>query len=239
MNVGSHRLVPAENTSRNPWLAALFTAAALALVLWAANALPGPGNTWVVPEGLHQAEGYPAGTPGLRPVNLMEWCLLSGSPLFIITYWGLVVFSVLSLRQRKKARFASAAVAVAALTALRLLQGPVLVKMSQSIRTECVLNLKNLGTAMEFYKADHGHYPSDASELFPEYLKEAPICPLTGRPYEIETTPISYAIKCHPHPPYYFGDDCTILGKNYLSRKPGGELLRYSSEEGFTSEPEH
>lgn len=64
-----------------------------------------------------------------------------------------------------------------------------------------------------------------------------PTCPLTGEGYVMLPSLSGFLIRCRPHPRYYFGNDCTSLGKNYLSLRTGGEVLSYSSEEGLLGFP--
>ena len=47
--------------------------------------------------------------------------------------------------------------------------------------TACKSNLKNIGTALELYSTDwSGSYPTELSNLTPNYLKTIPECPVTG-----------------------------------------------------------
>ncbi len=51
----------------------------------------------------------------------------------------------------------------------------------QEARHACENNLKNLGTALEMYSADHqGKYPRSLAELTPNYLRAVPKCQASG-----------------------------------------------------------
>ena len=46
----------------------------------------------------------------------------------------------------------------------------------------CSSNLKNIGTALEMYRKDHGgRFPETLGLLAPHYLREIPACPGAGR----------------------------------------------------------
>lgn len=66
--------------------------------------------------------------------------------------------------------------------------------------TECQGHLKQLGTAMEMWAADHGGtYPTQLSELSPEYVRGLPDCPGTDKMlYALEqpANPRAYTIYC-------------------------------------------
>lgn len=46
----------------------------------------------------------------------------------------------------------------------------------------CRSNLTNLATASDMWCSDHsGRYPDSPSQLTPDYLKQLPVCPATGK----------------------------------------------------------
>lgn len=60
-----------------------------------------------------------------------------------------------------------------------LAQQPVLAR-SEGQATACKSNLKNIGTALEMWAADHGGaYPDSLQALVPEYLRVIPECPVS------------------------------------------------------------
>lgn len=73
---------------------------------------------------------------------------------------------------------------------------------AQGQLTACKSNLKNIGTAMEMYSADHnGRYPTTKQDILgtaanPGYMKVIPTCPLTPN--------IAYTCKTASNPDYYY-----------------------------------
>ncbi len=59
----------------------------------------------------------------------------------------------------------------------------------------CESNLKNIGTALDMSSTDHGSYPSQLSELTPNYLKSVPTCP-SGKSYGAEISGDKYLVYC-------------------------------------------
>jgi hypothetical protein len=66
--------------------------------------------------------------------------------------------------------------------------------------TACKSNLKNLGTALEMYSADHaGSYPHSLGQLTPNYLKTLPTCSSAGKmsyAYIFGINPDNYTVFC-------------------------------------------
>lgn len=73
---------------------------------------------------------------------------------------------------------------------------------AQGQLTACKSNLKNIGTAMEMYSADHnGRYPTTKQDILgdannPGYMKVIPTCPLTPN--------VAYTCKTASNPDYYY-----------------------------------
>lgn len=198
------------------------------------HAMPAPDDNWVVPEGLPHQAGFPAGTEGLRPVSLLEWFFLNGAPGFGALVGCLALLSVIlyffSPISKKPVAMTGSALAV--LIAVSCWQAPSSRHRCQSLESQCRHNLWNIGSALEEFKEDTGAYPQSLKVLVPDDRFGLTACPLTGLGYELQSTEEGYTISCRPHPAQYSGDDLTIFGKSYLSLRPGGKLLSYSSEFG-------
>jgi len=68
------------------------------------------------------------------------------------------------------------------------------------IMTACCANLKNIFTAVEMYSADHrGKFPTELSQLVPEYLSGLPTCPLHTKDYGylVDQKAKNYTIYCY------------------------------------------
>lgn len=77
---------------------------------------------------------------------------------------------------------AVAACGVCALAFLLVLPNFIRPRCGGGQLTACKSNLKNFGTALEMYAADHsGRMPPSAALLTPNYLKTMPICPRAGK----------------------------------------------------------
>ncbi len=70
----------------------------------------------------------------------------------------------------------------------------------QGQTTACKSNLKNIGTALEMYAADHkGHYPPSLDKLEGNYLKFMPSCPSAEKvtyTYEVHSDPEVFTVFC-------------------------------------------
>lgn len=108
--------------------------------------------------------------------------------------------------------------------------------------TSCQSNMKNIGTALEMYSADHkGHYPKTLKGLSPEYLREIPRCVSNLKPgtfaerhyrnaygltmgdyvYTSSTNPDAYTFYCS--------------GKNHTVFGVGENFPQYNSTTGLIS----
>ena len=230
------KMEPSEDCPQASGTSVLLTAILLGVGYLTLTTMPGD-PAWAVPVNIPHQGGYAAGTPGLRPVNLLESCFLNGSPYFSLLYWGSVFLTAVSWRRKMTTMFAPTLIVVVALTLVWADNAPALGHRCQSPTTLCASNMKNLRTALEMYKESHGHEATTLSSLCPDELRVLPKCPLTGVGYEFKVLSDGYSMQCQPHPPYFAGNDSTVSGKNYLSLRPGGELLRYSSEHGLSGKP--
>ncbi|MFH1453023.1 MAG: DUF2059 domain-containing protein [Armatimonadota bacterium] len=71
--------------------------------------------------------------------------------------------------------------------------------VSEAELTACKCNIKNTATALEMYACDHeGKYAPDLKSLIPEYLKELPVCPVSGNGYvfELSENGENYILYC-------------------------------------------
>ncbi len=89
--------------------------------------------------------------------------------------------------------------------------------------SECIENLKNIGTALEMYSSDnHGKYPSNPLLLVPGYLKTIPHCPSSGAgDYQFRLSPANFTVTC-------------VSASHRLDNAPVSPP-RYSSEKGLES----
>lgn len=230
----SEQLASPLNSERK---AVLWAAAFLFSSYFALSMMSGDG-AWVVPVNLPHQGGYPADTPGLRPTNLIESYFLDGSPFYGWLFCSVLVLSFVVWKKKHLTYLASLVTLAVALAALWYTHAPTVRHRCKLPASLCASNLKNIAAGMEFYREEHGNYPTLLSELLPEYIRELPSCPIGGAGYELDSLPNRFAVTCHPHPPYYAGNDCTGIGKGYLSRREGGEVLVYSSDEGLGGFPE-
>lgn len=84
----------------------------------------------------------------------------------------------------------------------------------------CSSQLRNIGTALEMYYADHQRYPETLEALTPEYLGDLPTCPApdsSGYGYSLEDE--LYVVICP--------------GRNHSEK----DYPRYTSTEGLVLEP--
>ena len=73
---------------------------------------------------------------------------------------------------------------------------------AQGIVTACKSNLKSIATATEMYGSDNvGRYPTNISQLNPQYLKAIPTCPSIGattysKGFVTVSNPDAFTIYC-------------------------------------------
>lgn len=76
---------------------------------------------------------------------------------------------------------------------------------TQGKLTACKSNLKNIGTALEMYSTDHsGRFPTQLSELVPDYLRAIPTCPAAqsdtyAAGFQSASVPDAYTVVCGGH----------------------------------------
>ncbi|MDQ7826353.1 MAG: serine/threonine-protein kinase [Candidatus Eremiobacteraeota bacterium] len=71
---------------------------------------------------------------------------------------------------------------------------------AQGRLTQCKVNLKNIGTALELYSThNQGRYPSSLEKVVPSYLESIPTCPEARKStysYMVTVIPDSYTVYC-------------------------------------------
>lgn len=84
---------------------------------------------------------------------------------------------------------------------------PALAAPAPGLRTECKYNLRKIGVAAQTFSNRHnGRYPTNLSQLIPEYLEEIPSCPYAewdtySSTYRTTLDRRYYAVACtEPHP---------------------------------------
>lgn len=91
--------------------------------------------------------------------------------------------------------------------------------------TGCVSNLKNIGTAIEFYRMDHNkRCPQKLGDLTPGILTNLPRCPVTWT----DTYSSSYRSSGNTYSIY-------CCGRNHVSLGIGTDCPKYDKVHGLTA----
>ncbi|MCD4786255.1 MAG: hypothetical protein K8T10_20725 [Candidatus Eremiobacteraeota bacterium] len=71
--------------------------------------------------------------------------------------------------------------------------------------TQCLANLKNIGTALEMYAHDNqGHYPPRLSHISPKYMESIPVCTAVKKDtysnsYQVSSDAETFTVYCEGH----------------------------------------
>lgn len=212
---------------RKPLNGAIGITILFSFILICLDNIPSSELNWRVPEGLPHQGGFPIETPGLRPLSLLELYFVQGAPEVFSVLIAICLFlGVFHLRYRVFTK-TSWITPLLPFFAAYFLVAPLATHRCQSPETACRSNIKNIVTAAELYRQDNGRYPTRLEELAPNYLRNFPDCPLTGRGYSLPDQEV-LTVRCRPHPPHYSGNDISSNGNEYMSFRSGNdEVFEY------------